>query len=142
MICPLASAELTGLAGNAGMSWWQTAGGLVAVFGLLVLCLRLLGRFQKSRAGDRASVLTVWPLGPKREIQVLRLGDAVHYVYRHDGAMVVLDKESLAVWEAQQTTAPHGSGTADRRGLLGMGRFQALMGRVGNVGAAVRTPAS
>ena len=142
MICPLATAELTGLAGNTGMSWWQTAGGLVAVFGLLILCLRLLGRFQKHRGGDRASVLTVWPLGPKREIQVLRLGDAVHYVYRHEGAMVVLDKESLAVWEAQQATAPRETGATGRQGRLGMGKFQALMGRVVNTERAVRTPAS
>lgn len=84
---------------DTGMSWWQTIGGLVLVFGLLVVSLKLLGRFNRRSGAAETGVLTVWHLGPKREIQVLRLGDQVHYVYRHDGAMVTLKSEALAEFE-------------------------------------------
>ncbi|RKZ19716.1 hypothetical protein DRQ50_01500 [bacterium] len=142
MICPLASTELTGLAANTGMSWWQTAGGLVAVFGLLLLSLRLLGRFQKNRGGDRAGMLTVWPLGPKREIQVLRLGDAVHYVYRHDGAMVVLEQETLAAWESRADAETPRIPSPQHTGMLDMRRWRAMASRSGESGSLSRTPAS
>lgn len=141
MFCPLASVELAGLDGGSGISWWQTAGGLAAVFGLLLLCLRLLGRFQKSRGADRASVLTVWPLGPKREIQVLRLGEDVHYVYRHDGAMVVLDRETLTAWEASRAAAPTAAVPGGPRGVLGMSALRSLVGRGTPAETVVRTPA-
>jgi flagellar biogenesis protein FliO len=86
-----------------GSSWWQTLGGLLVVFGLLLLCLKILGKWNRRQGGGRdASVLTVWPLGPKREIQVLRLGDDVHFIYRHDNAMVLLKQQSLADFEAQR----------------------------------------
>ena len=112
------------LTGGSGISWWQTVGGLVAVFGLLLLCLRLLGRFQRRSNGGKASVLTVWPLGPKREIQVLRLGDAVHYVYRHDGAMVVLDQDTLADWQARAEATHPAAGAP--RGLPGFNALKDL----------------
>jgi len=81
-------------------SWWQTMGGLLVVFGLLFLTLKLLGKYSNSRSSaHQASILAVWNLGPKREIQVLKLGDEVHYIYRHDGAMVPLKVQSLVDWE-------------------------------------------
>jgi len=86
-------------AADTGVSWWQTLGGLVAVFGLLILSLKLLGKWNRRSGGSESSLLTVWHLGPKREIQVLRLGDQVNYIYRHDGAMVVLKTEPLAEYE-------------------------------------------
>jgi len=93
------------LMGGQGVSWWQTAGGLLLVFGLLIVCMKLLGRFQRRQAHGRAAVLSVWNLGPRREMQILRLDDEVHTIYRHDGAMVVLKKESLAAWEASRGSA-------------------------------------
>lgn len=94
-------------AGN-GMSWWQTVGGLAAVFGLLLVSLKLLGKWNNRSRGSDSSLLTVWHLGPKREIQVLRLGDQVHYIYRHDGAMVVLQTEPVTDFESKR--ADQGSG--------------------------------
>ncbi len=95
-------------AADAGMSWWQTIGGLVAVFGLLVVFLKLLGKWNRRSGAAETSLLTVWHLGPKREIQVLRLGDQVHYVYRHDGAMVTLRTEALIDFERSQESAVAG----------------------------------
>lgn len=98
---------------GASVSWWQSLGGLVAVLGLLMVFLKLLGRVNRRMSGDQASVLKVWPLGPRREIQVLRLGDEVHYIYRHDGAMVILRQQSHEdfVKEHAQDNADHpGSG--------------------------------
>jgi len=87
---------------DSGMSWWQTLGGLVAVFGLLLLSLKLLGKWNRRSSGSDSSLLTVWHLGPKREIQVLRLGDLVHYIYRHDGSMVILQTEPLEEFESKR----------------------------------------
>jgi len=92
-------------AADGGMSWWQTIGGLVAVFGLLLVFLKLLGKWNGRSGGSETSLLTVWHMGPKREVQVLRLGDQVHYVYRHDGAMVTLRTEALADFERSQESA-------------------------------------
>ncbi len=90
------------LLSSHGGTWWQTAGGLLVVFGLLVVCMKLLGRFQRRQSQGRASIVAVWNLGPRREMQILRLDDEIHTIYRHDGAMVVLKKESLASWEASK----------------------------------------
>ena len=90
---------------DTGISWWQTIGGLAAVFGLLILSLKLLGKWSKRTGGAETSLLKVWHLGPKREIQVLRLQDQVHYIYRHDGAMVTLRTETLAEFERQRAGA-------------------------------------
>jgi len=95
-------------AADGGISWWQTVGGLVAVFGLLLVSLKLLGKWNRRTGGKETSLLAVWHLGPKREIQVLRLGDQVHYVYRHDGAMVALRTEPLIDFERSQSTAAAG----------------------------------
>ncbi len=101
---------------QGGSSWWQTMGGLLVVFGLLFVTLKFLGKINKNRTGGgQASLLAVWNLGPKREIQVLQLGDEVHYIYRHDGAMVPLKMQSLADWKSDvakigetQTQTPDG----------------------------------
>ena len=90
------------VAADSGISWWQTLGGLVAVFGLLILCLKLLSKWNRRSGGSESSLLTVWHMGPKREIQILNLGDQVHYVYRHDGAMVVLKTEPLGDFESKR----------------------------------------
>ncbi|MCK9997097.1 MAG: hypothetical protein KAH56_12560 [Candidatus Krumholzibacteria bacterium] len=92
-------------AAGSGMSWWQTVGGLVAVFGLLMVSLKLLGKWNRRSGGSDSSLLTVWHLGPKREIQVLKLGDQVHYIYRHDGSMVVLQTEPLVNFENKRADA-------------------------------------
>ena len=88
-----------------GVSWWQTMGGLMAVFGLLMVSLKLLGKYNRRNGGTDANLLTVWALGPKREIQVLRLGDDVHYIYRHESAMVLLKQEPLAEFERTREQA-------------------------------------
>ena len=98
---------------SGGASWWQTVGGMLLVFGLLMVSLKYLSRFNKRRGGAEADLKAVWNLGPKREIQVLRLGDAVHYIYRHDAAMVLLKNEPLAEFERLQekyadAQGPHG----------------------------------
>ncbi len=82
----------------AGGGWWRTVGGLAVVFGLLFLSLKLLGRYGRRQGGaEPARLVTVWHLGARREIQVLRLGADVSYVYRHENAMVLLRQEP---WEA------------------------------------------
>ncbi len=94
------------LGSGSGFNIWQSVGGLILVFGLLVVSLKLLGRFNRNRNNGQTSILKVWHLGPKREIQVLRLGDEVHYIYRHEGAMVLLKQESLSEWEKSKAQAP------------------------------------
>ena len=95
-------------AAGPGISWWQTIGGLVVVFGLLIVSLKLLGRWSRRSGGAETALLNVWHLGPRREIQVLRLMDEVHYVYRHDGAMVTLRTEPLAEFETKKAAAAAG----------------------------------
>ncbi len=92
--------------GMGGMSWWQTISGLLIVFGLLVLSLKLLGKFNSKRGRGKAEILAVWQLGPKREVQVLKLFDTVHYIYRHDGALVNLRQQSLAEYNMSCQDSP------------------------------------
>jgi hypothetical protein len=103
---------------DTGMSWWQTLGGLAVVFGLLLVSLKLLGRWNRRTGAAESSLLTVWPLGPKKEIQVLRLEDQVHYIYRHDGAMVVLQTERLTDFENKRNHVPSGKPVAGWRDTL------------------------
>jgi len=86
---------------GSSASWWQTLGGLIVVFGLLLVSLKLLGKWNRRSVGSDSSFVTVWHLGPKKEIQVLRLADQVHFIYRHDGAMVVLQTQPLADFESK-----------------------------------------
>jgi hypothetical protein len=99
MTVPFAAVSGTALQ-SGGPSWWQVAGALAAVLALLFLTLRLLSRWHRTTAHDQAALLTVWPLGPRREIQIIRLYDEVHFVYRHEGGLVVLRREP---WESYRT---------------------------------------
>jgi len=104
---------------GGGASWWQTLGGLLAVFALLVVSLKLLGKFNRRRGGGQASLITVWHLGPRREIQILGVGDQVHHIYRHDGAMVLLKQESRTEWERSLAASEATTGrTSDGRNFL------------------------
>ena len=85
---------------GGGGNIWQSIGGLVVVFGLLIVSLKLMGRFNRRNQNEETQLLTVWHLGPRREIQVLRLGQEVHYIYRHEGAMVILKQEPYSQWES------------------------------------------
>ncbi len=107
MICAVLSSGIgtLPLGGGADISWWQTIGALAAVFGLLLVFLRLLGRITRRTGHERVSLLTVWHLGPKREVQVVRLGQEAHYIYRHEGAMVLLKQEPLGAYEKSQQAA-------------------------------------
>jgi hypothetical protein len=107
------------LTSDPGFNLWQTLGGLILVFGLLILCLKLLGKWNRRTSAGESTLLTVWSLGPKREIQVLKLGAEVHYIYRHEGAMVLLKQESLEEWEAQLATPAKPQSAAGWPGLLG-----------------------
>ena len=115
-----------------GPSLWQVGGALVAVFALLIVVLKFLQRWQRSDgAGADARVLSVRRLGPRRELQVLRVGDEVHTLYRHEAAMVLLKTESLAGHQAAVAT-----GTTPATPPLHR-RLRALVGAAG--GAAVTT---
>ncbi len=97
---------------SGGGSWWRMIGGLAVVFGLLVLCLKLVTRYGNGRQGaPQARLLTVWHLGPRREVQVLRLGDEVSYLYRHESAMVLLRQEAWEDYRRQHGEAPAGLAT-------------------------------
>jgi hypothetical protein len=95
--------------GSSDFSWWQAVGGTVAVFALLMVFLRLLGRWQRPPNRGNAALLDTWVLGPRREIQILRLHNEVHYIYRHEAALVLLQKEDLASFQAQYPPRAHRS---------------------------------
>ncbi|MBK8166142.1 MAG: hypothetical protein IPK64_09260 [bacterium] len=98
---------------GGGGSWWRMIGGLAVVFGLLFLCLKLLTRFGSPRGGvPQARILSVWHLGPRREVQVLRLGEQVSYVYRHDNAMVLLRQEQWDEYRRQHAETATGEASA------------------------------
>lgn len=101
------------MGGGGATPWWQVLGGLAAVFGLLLLCLRLLGSWHRRTAGATpAALLAVWPVGQRREVQVLRLGEEVHYLYRQDGSLVHLKTEDLAAFEASRAAGATAAGPA------------------------------
>ena len=91
--------------GGGGFSWFGALGAVIAVLALLSLCLRLLGRLQRPGSG-LADLLRVEPLGLRRELQIVRLGDRVHYVYRCEGGLVRLGEDSLVDYEAVRAAAP------------------------------------
>ena len=97
----LSAAAAPPVFGDAAGGWWRAAAGMIVVGVLLVLCLRFLRRWPGARGHDAARVEAVWPLGPRREIHVVRLGDEVHYVYRNEQGMVLLRHES---WDAFRKT--------------------------------------
>jgi len=116
------AATAGGMVGQAGdFSWWQTIGGSLVVFVLLLLCLRLLVRWHRPGGRQRASILEVWPLGPRREIQIVRLQDDVHYIYRHENAMVLLKRQDHAAYLAERPVPADVRGGSLRDRWLGRG---------------------
>jgi len=103
---PLATVAKLGLDGSGALVWWQVVGALAAVLALLLLCLRLLGRLQLGPRSSDAALVAVWPLGPRREIQLLRLGDQLHYIYRHESALVLLRQQSWSEYQDQLPSQP------------------------------------
>ncbi len=136
----LASMSGGAFTADAGMSWWQTLGGLAVVFGLLLVSLKLLGRWNRRTGAAETSMLTVWHLGPKKEIQVLRLEDQVHYIYRHDGAMVVLQTKRLVDFETERNNVPAESPTTGWRDTL-TGNLPFWNGSGKTAGNPANTPA-
>ena len=102
--------------GGGGLPWWQAAGALLAVFALLILVLRLLGRWQAGGRRRDVRLLSVVALGRGRELQILRLRDQVHYVYRQDGGLVLLESESYAAY--RDAAPPVEAAAAPRLGAV------------------------
>jgi hypothetical protein len=127
----LAALDASSLQAAGAGSWWRTLGGLLVVFGLLFLCLKLLSRYGRRGAATQARLLTVWHLGPRREIQVLRLGAEVSYVYRHENAMVLLRQEP---WDAY--VREHGEAASGPGGATAVPSFVARLLKATPLGAA------
>lgn len=121
---PLAS---SGATTAPGLAWWQAVGGTLAVFALLLLFLRFLARWQRAPRQRQAALLAVVPLGPRREIEVLRLRDRVHYLYRHEGALVSLASESWTDYENAEPLVT----TSPLSGLSGLWRGRSRTGLPG-----------
>ncbi len=115
--------DTAGLTGGEAGNIWQSVGGLVAVFGLLILSLKLMGRFNRRHQNTETQLLAVWHLGTRREIQVLRLGTDVHYIYRHDGAMVLLKQEPYVQWEALKAQMTDNEAPVGKIASLLTGKF-------------------
>ncbi|MDO9694757.1 MAG: hypothetical protein Q7W56_08490 [Candidatus Latescibacteria bacterium] len=75
-----------------GLAWLKLVGGLVVVFTLLLLFLKLLGRFQGGRPGAAAAMIAVHAVGPRRAVELLRCGDEVFTLYRYEQSVVLLDR--------------------------------------------------
>jgi len=114
---------------GSDFSWWQAIGATLVVFTLMLLCLRLLGRLQSLQKHHEAALLQVWPLGPRREIQVVRLHEDVHYVYRHENGLVVLKREDHAAFAAAHPGTVRRTPAAMLSHLLRLTRWHKLAGR-------------
>ncbi len=88
--------DAVGSTGAGLPSFWHLASAMVTVLALLVLALKLLGRFQRQQGGERTRVLQVRQLGPKRDLEVLQVDDEVYTIYRREGGLAVLKQEALA----------------------------------------------
>lgn len=80
----------------AGTAWWQVIGAFLAVAALLLITLRLLGRWQASRLPGDVRVMSVASLGPKRALETLRFGEEVLVFYRSEGSLVLVDRRPYA----------------------------------------------
>ncbi len=129
---PLATVSAGAMQG-AGPGWLQAVGALAAVLALLLVSLRLLSRWHRPAGRDEAALVAVWPLGPRREIQLVRLRDEVHYVYRHESGLVVLSRQPWDSYRAATTQAPADSGPLQRL-------WRAVSGRADSDRHAVETP--
>jgi hypothetical protein len=96
----LLATAVPALEASGGDGWWRAILGTVVVFALLILCLRLLRRWPGAGGHASARVEAVWPLGPRREIHIVRLGDQVHYVYRNEQGLVLLREEPWETYRA------------------------------------------
>lgn len=92
--------------GGGSAPWWQILGAFLLVAGLLLLTLRLLGRWQTGGRGGEIAVLSVTGLGPRRAVETVRSGDEVLVLYRSEGAMVLIERRSLAEHEALAAERP------------------------------------
>jgi hypothetical protein len=124
---------------TGGFSWWQAAGGVLVVFALLGVTMRFLGRWTHGAQDGRASLLAVIPLGHRRDLQVLRLKDEVHYIYRQEGALLLLGKESFADYQA---TAPQQDSAAGKPWRRLIGRTAAAAWRQASHPEVPAAPAS
>ncbi|MBK7702029.1 MAG: hypothetical protein IPI34_03600 [bacterium] len=75
-----------------GLAWLKLVGGLVVVFTLLLLFLKLVGRLQGARPGAAAAMIAVHAVGPRRAVELLRCGDEVFTLYRFEQSVVLLDR--------------------------------------------------
>jgi len=113
--------DALGSGGNSVASFWQVAGALLTVLGLLVVALKVLNRFQRQQGSDRTRILQVRRLGPRRELEVLQVDDDVYTLYRHDGGLAVLKCEAEAAYRARaDADAPAPSATILGRKLRAM----------------------
>lgn len=110
---PLAAASV-GVLQSTGPAWWQAVGALAVVLALLLVSLRLLSRWHRPAGRDEAALVAVWSLGPRREIQLVRLRDEVHYIYRHEGGLVVLSRQPWDSYRAATALAPDDAGPLQR----------------------------
>lgn len=109
------------LAGGTMPSFWQVGAALLTVLALLVLALKGLGRLQRNQDGAGARLLQVRRLGPRRELEVLKVDGEVFTIYRRDSGLAVLKQESHEGYRARQAAAPAGKpGTSLGRRLLAL----------------------
>jgi hypothetical protein len=132
----LLAVSVPALGNDAGGGWWRAVLGMVAVFALLVICLRLLRRWPGVGGHGAAGVEAVWPLGPRREIHVVRLDDEVHYVYRNDQGLVMLRSESLDTYRAAADRRPASGGSGALQRWFGAIRHRCDALRAGVTGPA------
>jgi len=127
-------------AASTGGSFLQAGAALVAVLSLLILCLKLMQRFQSRQGGDdRVKMLSMHRLGPKRDLQELRVGDEVYTLYRQEGAMVVLKTQDHEVWELTRAQDVKPVGPAASAANLGR-RLMALAASAGGQVQKQHTP--
>ncbi|MDY0110446.1 MAG: hypothetical protein RBT60_10975 [Candidatus Krumholzibacteria bacterium] len=106
--------------GSLGATPVQAIGAFMAVFVLLILALKLLQRWQPGHQRDASvRLLSVRRLGPRRELQTLRVGGEVHTLYRQDNALVLLKSEPWQAW-ADAADLPAGGQPARQPRLLAL----------------------
>lgn len=125
--------DAVGSAGVGVTSFWQVAGALLTVLSLLIVALKVLGRYQRQQGSDRTRILQVRRLGPKRELEILQVDDEVYTLYRHDGGLAVLKAEAEATYRARRAEA------APAAPAVSLGRKLLAMAAAG--GSAQRHPA-
>ena len=101
---------------DVGTPWWRLIGSFLLVAGVLVLCLKLLARWQVGRAPGEFRLLEVSPLGPKRTVERLRYRDEELIIYRSEGAMLLVDRRAAPPGDAAgEGAAPTALGSVLRK---------------------------